>query len=348
MGLEPGEIAIGEPGVGLSSGLGDPSGVAASSDYPAQHGRESREDEDLGSEESDEDMPELEPIEGQPPESVTGMLLGQLGWVGWMVFSVSFLVGFLSLLRLLLVSVWLLVVEIGSVSEGEGPWVLVGWVFEGEGPGLGVTFVGGAWLLSTLHRLGVILQGGLGVQDHVYIEIDHPPWIATIPLGMSPERWGWVVLVILLGFAHPNEAVVQGEELAGFEVVVRDPGSSILVPTSENVCVAGEGLVDEGYPRVLMEVLKMSCLISTWEILKWVRRRRVVQRRTAASQTMEGGCIPLPLPEGIPNQAEVMFSLWRAGFNITAEPYSEAVQSRFYDYVGGYLRDQHRDEGLSD
>ena len=200
------------------------------------------------------------------------------------------------------------------------------------------------WILSVLHRLGVILRGVLDDPEQVHSEIDWPPWMATIHLERSIRRWLWIVMIVLIGFAHPNEAAVHEVEDTYLAVGLRDHRTSALVPVSENVCAVGQDPVDAGDGSWYREALKACGLIGSWEILKWVRRRRNKPQKTAASQTMEGGYVPLPLPEGIPHQAEVLFSLWRA----TAEPYSEAVQSRFHGYLGNYLRAQARDEELSD
>ena len=58
--------------------------------------------------------------------------------------------------------------------------------------------------------------------------------------------------------------------------------------------------------------------------------------------------MPLPLPESVPNVAGILFSLWKGGYEVTLEPYSEEVKEQYYGYLGGYFQAQSRDEVDSD
>ena len=137
----------------------------------------------------------------------------------------------------------------------------------------------------------------------------------------SIRRWLWVLLVVLIGFAHPNEARVQEVEEDHMEVVVRVGTPSVLVSPADDACVLGQGPVDDAVWQYFSGIVKICLIVSLWEILRWVRRlagnRRPVQRKTASSQTRGEDVIFLPLAEGIPNRAEILFSLWQAGYQIS-------------------------------
>ena len=203
-------------------------------------------------------------------------------------------------------------------------------------------------VMSVLHRLGVTLYGLRGNPWRLHLEMGYPPRTATVSLGGDVGRWLWLFLVLLVGFAHPNEARSQVAEVPGGDEVRKEDVTSALVLSGGNVCVYGRDPVDDSAWQVTEGIAKVFLVISFWEILRWVCKCRPVQRKTASSQTTEEGYIPLPLPEGVPNRAEILFSLWRAGFSVTAELYPEEVQSPFYGYVGDYLRTQSRDEEVSD
>ena len=84
------------------------------------------------------------------------------------------------------------------------------------------------------------------------------------------------------------------------------------------------------------------------EILKQVRRKMRRQKKSASSQTSCTDYVQLPLPDGVPNRPDILLCLWKSGYTILVEPYPEEVQDQFHAYVGGYLVNQDRDEGLSD
>ena len=60
--------------------------------------------------------------------------------------------------------------------------------------------------------------------------------------------------------------------------------------------------------------------------------------KTALIQTDEGGIVPLPLPDGVPNRARIMYSLWRAGYDVDVSTYPEDEQAEYFSLVGERLR----------
>ena len=93
----------------------------------------------------------------------------------------------------------------------------------------------------------------------------------------------------------------------------------------------------------LWEGFKALCLIGTWEAARCCVvncRRRSGNNRETASQTHSSNVVPMPLVKGVPNRADILFSLWIAGYRVDAEAreFSEGVRNRFHRLVGGYLR----------
>ena len=91
------------------------------------------------------------------------------------------------------------------------------------------------------------------------------------------------------------------------------------------------------------------CLISVclWEICKVIGRKclkRPGSRVDASAQTSELNVVPMPLAEGMPSRARILYSFWRAGYMIRADGYSERIQREFEALVGGCL--VRNEEGL--
>ena len=91
------------------------------------------------------------------------------------------------------------------------------------------------------------------------------------------------------------------------------------------------------------------CLISVclWEICKVIVRKclkRPGSRVDASAQTSELNVVPMPLAEGMPSRARILYSFWRAGYMIRADGYSERIQREFEALVGGCL--VRNEEGL--
>ncbi|CAE7203000.1 true, partial [Symbiodinium sp. CCMP2456] len=90
----------------------------------------------------------------------------------------------------------------------------------------------------------------------------------------------------------------------------------------------------------LWEVSKVLIVIVTWEILRrswtlWTGRKATPLERE--SQTDDSSFVPLPLPQGIPYRARILFSLWRAGYKIDSEFYPQEVQDELHWLIGDHL-----------
>ena len=57
--------------------------------------------------------------------------------------------------------------------------------------------------------------------------------------------------------------------------------------------------------------------------------------------------VPLPLEPGVPNRAGILYSLWRAGYTVDANPYPGDVQNKYFEYIGNFWRRQVVDENES-
>ncbi|CAE7831874.1 RE1 [Symbiodinium sp. CCMP2592] len=80
--------------------------------------------------------------------------------------------------------------------------------------------------------------------------------------------------------------------------------------------------------------------VGIWELSKSLAFKcfkRAHQRADAGTQTSELNVVPMPLAEGIPSRARILYSFWRAGYVIQAEHYSERIQREFETLVGGWL-----------
>ena len=77
--------------------------------------------------------------------------------------------------------------------------------------------------------------------------------------------------------------------------------------------------------------------ISIWETFKWGACRRKAKAKTALIQTDGQGIVPLPLAEGVPNRARIVYSLWRAGYDVDVSSYPEDVQEEYFGLVGRHL-----------
>ena len=134
------------------------------------------------------DMQELEPLSPQNEPTLVAAVLKETGWLGWMVGSVSTFLGFFVLLRLLLGIVWSLVrfltcevlLNDGWLEGNEAPISQLV-AFAGAEPFS--VFVVAAWILSALHRLGILLHGSSGPRAQVRFAIGNPPREVSVRLG---------------------------------------------------------------------------------------------------------------------------------------------------------------------
>ena len=89
------------------------------------------------------------------------------------------------------------------------------------------------------------------------------------------------------------------------------------------------------------------CVVITWEAFKGVcHHRRTL--KTAASQTKESGSIPMPLEDGVPNRARILYCLWQASYAIDIEEYPSSVQEEYFGLLGGFLQRQNDGGSSSD
>ena len=203
------------------------------------------------------------------------------------------------------------------------------------------------WTFLALHRLGVVLIESF--QDPLGIILEFPGIdgfaLLSWPLGLF--EWGWLLLVIVLGLLHPAAAEHFEEE-----------GSRDLVPREERFLEDGEPpggqcatcrLLVEEHNGFIEEGLKALAVVALWETLKqvwcWFCRRN---SSVAATQTFGLEYVPMPLMDGMPNRAGILYSLWRSGHSPSVEEYPPDVQEEYYGYVGAYLRRQADEEASSE
>ena len=195
--------------------------------------------------------------------------------------------------------------------------------------------VGTCWVLSIGHSLWRAFQG------------NHLGWL--FQTGSCPgvrrtcevTRADWprialLILILLLGSAHPAEAqaVAPGwvdQPLDGSTqavmLVAREEASQDLQ------CVT-QGPEDEEHLSMVVQILGICCegiaVVAAWETFKicWCRSRR--NQKNNWIQTSEVGIVPMPLADGVPNRAGILFSLWKAGCTVDWEPYLRGGPRRIF------------------
>ena len=350
-GIPPGEIAIGPvdlPAVG--QGPEDVGNKVSS--QPEGQG-------DAGpsflSSESERLSESLPPLEEVVPNDHPWWYhaLEQLGWNGWMIVSVCFLVGFCVLFCLLVRAVCV-ILEVGGVcserhdrSGFEADAREACTVVSPLSVDPGVRVLGTAWVLSGLHRIGILLRGFDINPYRVSFEATSFQGPAEILLRDESRRWLWLFLVILFGLIGSNEAY-EVQRVAEDKGMGSGEPTLSLVPYVEHACAAGEIMVEKKEWASAWEAVKICSILVLWEILRRAHRAFFKKTKSALSQTQEAGIVPMPLCEGIPNRAGILFSFSKAGYEVPIEPYPEEVRSQFHSYVGEYLQRQALDEDSSD
>ena len=114
------------------------------------------------------------------------------------------------------------------------------------------------------------------------------------------------------------------EILRNFTVVLSWDGARRAKPESAVLLTGWDGC--DG--SVLWEVVKMIVLIWIWETGRCCIRGRSPIRnhgREVATQTSGLNVVPLPLKKGVPNRGDILFALWKAGYqvDVDAPEYSE-------------------------
>ena len=198
---------------------------------------------------------------------------------------------------------------------------------------------------SFWHRFGV-LWGGVSC-NHAEVSLwlpgVHVP--AVVPLGDSRwVFWLWCVLVFgLCGFGEGN-LEARSEEVDLREDVPVVPASVVTVG-ARDICWSHEGPGDD--MSWIVWIVMCVVVVTVWETLKRVVCQRHRTCETVGSQTSTE-IVPLPLDPGVPNRSQILYCLWRSGYQVDVEVYPRDIQEDFHRYVGSYLRRQAVDEDESD
>ena len=140
----------------------------------------------------------------------------------------------------------------------------------------------------------------------------------------------WFLLYGLRRVSAGEVALVEGGECVA-------NGGCLQVYQSTEEATGSVGNCDG---TTLEFLCKIILVVGTWEIVKRACQWMCLRRKTlvhTGSQTHPLGIVPMPLSQGIPNRGHILFSLWRGGYKIDAEDYSEKIRSRFHSLVGHYL-----------
>ena len=327
--MSPGEIAVGSVEEDSEEADGMPALESLSTA------------ESVGADDSGEadDISALEGLSGLPPSfaEAIAIVVGSLGVVGWLSGASLLLVGIGTTVQgLLQVFGW--VFDMVEVSEATS--VAMGQCSK-EDP-ISVQYdldcIGGClaalWTLAALYRLGWIL---VGLRSYpLRFEGFLPDFMTPVSVPCCRGWWLWLFLVVLFSLVHSSGA--QFSEGTG-QVQVHHEAKAC--PT-----YVGRGHGDfgsESYGGIFW-VLQAVALIFSWETFKRVMCQRRLHFTNAPSQTATMAQVPLPLEPGVPN----LYCLWRAGYQVSLEPYPQSVQDDYHRYVGSYWRRQAVDEDSSD
>ena len=195
------------------------------------------------------------------------------------------------------------------------------------------------WFLLCLDRAGSMICGLLSHPPRLMLELPFVQGPAVFPLTNQPHIWIGILLVILLGLCHPAGA--SGAHASDGAISILDETARL-----ESMCVAGRAPEDDG-DRTDYAILQVVIAVALWEALKRMWCRSSSRFRAVEIQT-DGMSLPLPLDEGVPNRARILYCLWRAGYSTDIEAYPLDVQEEYFGYLGLYLRRQQGDEELSD
>ena len=303
-------------------------------------------------------LPSLEELDTEEPSeskdlvcSAIAEVLDQVGLIVWVIVSGVFLLGCCSLF----VGLGSLVIFIGHTGEVHGSeqrfdQQCPSQRTEGPGPG---SAVGVLVCASVLHRMGLVL---LGLVRDPYRVIIWLPGFGCRRFSVVPvfeDSWWivWLVLVIIFGLCSPVEAQEPDISVSTRSTAHENSMSQAIKIWSPPTCPASESLrISVGIKGLEWVSLFMFgiAVVVTWEALKRVSCLCTKRRKTVESQTECMNIVPLPLPDGVPCKARVLFCLWQAGFTIDVESYPESDQEEFHGLVGSYLQRLGRDEDLSD
>ena len=148
------------------------------------------------------------------------------------------------------------------------------------------------------------------------------PWEDDWTLGSTEAHHGLVIATPMRGSWHQSD---------------ENPELSCQLQGTEVERESSEGL------EFLVGACKVFLTVAAWELLKWGACRRSKVEKTALVQTDGGSIVPLPLPDGMPNRARIIFNLWQAGFDVDVSTFPESEQEKYFSLVGNHLRGMSED-----
>ena len=305
------------------------------------------------------ELPELESLDqpgvdsqGEWTFTAISEVVDHIGIVSWVVWACCSLVGAFTLLGWLYEG-WrfMLMVEVEQVDEGACPASKQGSRNgttrpPGEALSWGSALLG-VWLASVMQRVGVVLLGTT-VHPRCVVLCLPGSQVSVIPAFERPEWALWLLLMLLMGLCGsaeaqrlevPEEAIRPGLDLYAAPVVRWSEDTTCVASRPPKV---GMGM------NVVVAGLFMLFTIILWESGKWVLCSRRNFRRTAESQTEGMNIVPMPLPEGMPFCARILFAFWKAGYDVDLRNYPEAVCEEFHSLVGMSMKKGLMDEDSSD
>ena len=293
--------------------------------------------------------PEADPeglIEHGPgPMSLLGMATNQVGIAAWMGGSSIFCLGLFVLLRGLYRLLAVGDVGVAVASELIGS---CGEDFEIEGvcPDGCITFgVAMAWLLA---GLGFFFAGHFEGPSRFLVMLPGCGVVVSIPLEGSRGWWLWMFAVLLFGLLHPAEASGPVSHVPRLDFEGSLPTCPVLVPS--DMLIEQVGLEPKG-GLLLSECIWLFAILSfpvfCWEAFRCVCRKGRTFK-TVASQTEHHSVVCLPLEDGVPHRARILFCLWQSGYAIDVEEYPVQVQEEYHGLLGSYLMAENDAEVLSD
>ena len=295
----------------------------------------------VGSDDS-EVLPDLEPLH----PVVSPVNQEALRAACWFIAIVHLALGSLSLVGACRGAI----VALASLSDERSFGLDAALIEAVQAPSLGIGDLGVwlflfAWLTSCWHQLGAMLEGLDVSWEFVLVSI--PGYSRPVSISCLEGRWVlWLLMVLLLGFCGPTEAYVGGDgQRDQGQVQVWQAG--LMAVQELQVCSEPE-VPEDDRVEWFQETFKAVCVVATWEFLKRMMCRRRRQKETVGSQTSSTRMVPLPLEAGVPHRAQILFCLWRAGYEVEVQDYPENIQEEYFSFQGNFLRRQAVGEEFSD